>query len=207
MARSPAARWAVGFVSFYLGVGLITYFGFGSAQGGAVSNDFTGDVTITGSLDVGGNIVGGDLDVDSISRVGGDASITGTLDVDGNAAVGGSATVTGSATVGGHTIRDNGTVFELTSAASHSTTISSTAGSLVLKSQGVMGLQSTAGTYTIEVWTGTLRLGGSGGPVIARGTGTPEGNTTAPTGSMFLDTGGSLYFKESGSGNTGWVAK
>ena len=43
------------------------------------------------------------------------------------------------------------------------------------------------------------------------GTGTPESAVTAAVGSLFLRTDGgastSLYVKESGSGNTGWVAK
>ena len=43
------------------------------------------------------------------------------------------------------------------------------------------------------------------------GTGTPEGNITAPVGSLYtrVDGGASttLYIKESGSGNTGWIAK
>jgi hypothetical protein len=49
------------------------------------------------------------------------------------------------------------------------------------------------------------------GPIIRAGSGTPEGAVTAPVGSMFLRSDGgagtSLYIKESGSGNTGWVAK
>lgn len=43
------------------------------------------------------------------------------------------------------------------------------------------------------------------------GTGTPEGAVTAPVGSLYLRTDGgaltSLYVKESGTGNTGWVGK
>lgn len=43
------------------------------------------------------------------------------------------------------------------------------------------------------------------------GSGTPEGVVTAPVGSLFSRTDGgsgtSLYVKESGTGNTGWVAK
>ena len=46
---------------------------------------------------------------------------------------------------------------------------------------------------------------------IHSGTGTPEGAVTASTGSVFLRTDGgantTLYVKESGTGNTGWVAK
>jgi len=48
-------------------------------------------------------------------------------------------------------------------------------------------------------------------PYLFTGTGTPEGVVTANIGSLFLrqDGGASttLYVKESGTGNTGWVAK
>lgn len=44
-----------------------------------------------------------------------------------------------------------------------------------------------------------------------RGSGTPEGVVTAPVGSSYLRSDGgtstTLYVKESGTGNTGWVAK
>ena len=43
------------------------------------------------------------------------------------------------------------------------------------------------------------------------GTGSPEGALVAPIGSLYVDTAGStgttLYIKEAGTGNTGWVAK
>jgi len=43
------------------------------------------------------------------------------------------------------------------------------------------------------------------------GEGTPEGAVTAPVGSLWTRTDGgantTLYVKESGTGNTGWVAK
>jgi hypothetical protein len=52
---------------------------------------------------------------------------------------------------------------------------------------------------------------GAGGPIWTSGAGTPEGAVTAPVGSLFTRTDGgagtTLYVKESGSGNTGWVAK
>ncbi|KPK09546.1 MAG: hypothetical protein AMS20_00035 [Gemmatimonas sp. SG8_28] len=48
-------------------------------------------------------------------------------------------------------------------------------------------------------------------PRIFWGTGTPEGSVTGEIGDLFLRTDGgtdtTLYVKESGSGNTGWVAK
>ena len=52
---------------------------------------------------------------------------------------------------------------------------------------------------------------GGGGPVWTSGAGSPEGAMTGAVGSMFTRTDGgagtTLYIKESGSGNTGWVAK
>lgn len=51
----------------------------------------------------------------------------------------------------------------------------------------------------------------SGSVTISAGAGTPEGAITANPGSLFLRSdggaGASLYVKESGAGNTGWVAK
>ncbi|SPA24589.1 hypothetical protein CBM2637_A150042 [Cupriavidus taiwanensis] len=52
---------------------------------------------------------------------------------------------------------------------------------------------------------------GGGTPIWTSGAGTPEGVVTAPVGSMYTRTDGgaatTLYVKESGIGNTGWVAK
>jgi hypothetical protein len=51
----------------------------------------------------------------------------------------------------------------------------------------------------------------SGNVLWRTGAGTPEGAVTAPVGSMYTDTTGgagtTLYVKESGAGNTGWVGK
>ena len=53
--------------------------------------------------------------------------------------------------------------------------------------------------------------GPSGTPAWTFGTGTPEGVVTAPVGALFTRADGgagtALYVKESGTGNTGWVAK
>ncbi|MEJ2070464.1 MAG: hypothetical protein P8X58_08675, partial [Syntrophobacterales bacterium] len=53
--------------------------------------------------------------------------------------------------------------------------------------------------------------GGQNLPFLVRGSGSPEDVISAPVGSLFLRSDGSanttLYIKESGSGNTGWVAK
>ena len=55
-----------------------------------------------------------------------------------------------------------------------------------------------------------LRIGGPSGPLVASGSGSPEGVLTAPVGSRYLRTdgvGGTVeYRKETGTGNTGWVS-
>ena len=52
---------------------------------------------------------------------------------------------------------------------------------------------------------------GAGTAIWTSGAGTPEGSVTAPVGSLYTRTDGGaatvLYIKETGSGNTGWVAK
>lgn len=64
------------------------------------------------------------------------------------------------------------------------------------------------GSSDVRFVDGTIRLGGSSGPVIKQGSGTPEGVVTATMGSLFLraDTG-DWYQKKTGSGNTGWILK
>lgn len=59
-------------------------------------------------------------------------------------------------------------------------------------------------------YASTVSVGGTAATIFS-GTGTPEAAVTAPVGSIFLRTDGgaatSLYVKETGSGNTGWVGK
>jgi hypothetical protein len=56
-----------------------------------------------------------------------------------------------------------------------------------------------------------IRLGAEDTAFIAHGTGSPEDNLSATVGSTFHRTDGgastSFYVKESGTGNTGWIAK
>lgn len=76
----------------------------------------------------------------------------------------------------------------------------------------VRGSANTSGLVDI----GAVGSGGQSGVrlgtsiVVLSGNGTPEGAVTAPVGSMFLRGNGAagtvVYFKETGSGNTGWVA-
>ncbi len=43
------------------------------------------------------------------------------------------------------------------------------------------------------------------GPGVYSGDGTPEGNQTAAPGSLYLDDDGDIWYKKTGTGNTGWV--
>jgi parallel beta-helix repeat protein len=67
------------------------------------------------------------------------------------------------------------------------------------------------GDQTTPMVLKNFKLVNSAGSEVHTGTGSPEGVVTAPIGSLFLRQNGgagtSLYVKESGVGNTGWVAK
>ena len=68
----------------------------------------------------------------------------------------------------------------------------------------------TAAFRWLRVYATEFRPG-AGAVIWTSGAGTPEGAVTAPVGSMYTSTNGgagtTLYVKESGTGNTGWVAK
>jgi hypothetical protein len=72
------------------------------------------------------------------------------------------------------------------------------------------GLDKGAGTINIK-GNSALAISLNGGSGVFFGAGTPEGVVTASVGSTFQRSDGgaatSLYVKESGTGNTGWVAK
>jgi hypothetical protein len=65
-------------------------------------------------------------------------------------------------------------------------------------------------TRFANVYANKIRPG-AGTVIWTADAGTPEGSVTAPVGSLYTRTDGgagtTLYVKESGSGNTGWVAK
>jgi hypothetical protein len=67
------------------------------------------------------------------------------------------------------------------------------------------------GTTRMVVDDNGIRAGGTSAPYIRSGAGTPEGAVTGIVGSVYLRNDGgagtTLYIKESGTGNTGWVAK
>jgi hypothetical protein len=96
--------------------------------------------------------------------------------------------------------------------------IHATAGDVILNSTSgntCIGTTTSPGTKLHVVGnasvTGSVAVGGATGPTWTAGTGSPEGVVTAPVGSLFSRTDGgagtSFYVKESGTGNTGWVAK
>lgn len=78
---------------------------------------------------------------------------------------------------------------------------------------GTLQVVNDAGTTVI--WelsdAGVIGVGATGSATIRKGAGSPEGVVTAVVGSLFLRTDGgattTLYVKESGASNTGWVAK
>jgi hypothetical protein len=89
---------------------------------------------------------------------------------------------------------------------------------LVLNSVGQLypGSDNTQdfGTTSVRwanVYSTQFRPGSSGSVIWTSGAGTPEGVVTAVVGSLYTRTNGgagsTLYVKESGTGNTGWVAK
>ena len=96
------------------------------------------------------------------------------------------------------------------------------AGELYLRSYGG-GIYFQTGGVNNRAWfdnTGNLNFNAglgldfsatSSGMVWRTGTGTPEGSVTASVGSLYTRSDGgastTLYVKESGTGNTGWVAK
>jgi len=67
------------------------------------------------------------------------------------------------------------------------------------------------GDNTVVLGNGEVERIKLGAIYIITGSGTPEGAVTAPVGSLFTRTDGgastTLYVKESGTSNTGWVAK
>lgn len=83
---------------------------------------------------------------------------------------------------------------------------------------GFGGRYSFAGGGDFTVGVGNVVIGTSGkgvtlpsGITWTSGSGSPEGVVTAPVGSLYSRSDGglltSLYVKESGSGNTGWIGK
>jgi hypothetical protein len=66
--------------------------------------------------------------------------------------------------------------------------------------------------FPLRIESGALAFGATGVmPALYTGAGSPEGVVTADTGSIYLNRSGgasvTFYVKETGAGNTGWIAK
>jgi len=81
------------------------------------------------------------------------------------------------------------------------------AGGAMMINSGTGGSYLTLRNYGVKLQD----QAGANEIIIRQGLNTPEGAFAAPVGSLFLRTNGgagtTLYVKESGTGNTGWVAK
>lgn len=85
--------------------------------------------------------------------------------------------------------------------------------SVITWTPSYVGILNTAPDHALDV-TGDIELSGEillGTIKVLKGSGSPESVVTAPVGSIYLRTDGgastTLYVKESGTGNTGWIAK
>jgi hypothetical protein len=171
----------------------------------------TRTMDIVGTLACSGNsFVGGDLDVTGNAVVHGDVDATGhfvTADHINGGVITGTSLVGPLATAAQPNITSVGTLSSL------GVTGTITAGTVSATTLG--GTLSTAaqtnitsvGTLSSLAVSGNVNIGT---PLAASGSGTPEGVKTAPVGSIYMRTDGSsgtsFYVKESGSGNTGWIA-
>ena len=79
----------------------------------------------------------------------------------------------------------------------------------VLELNRTTGLNDYASTFSaVQTFSSGIKVGTAS---YLNGAGSPEGVVTAPIGSLYTRTDGgagtTLYVKESGTGNTGWIAK
>ena len=75
---------------------------------------------------------------------------------------------------------------------------------LLFRSEGLAKGQIYINSSSVRYYTTTTAF-------LTSGTGSPSGNVSAPPGSLYTNlnggAGATLFVKESGSGNTGWIAK
>jgi len=122
------------------------------------------------------------------------------LDLDGSLSVGGNLTAAANVAAG------NSFYFPNSSLLMYATSASDTGNAYTFTDHGGSNLR--------QIKARSVDMGSTVGGTLVflrTGTGSPEGVLTAPVGSLYLDQSGSagttLYVKESGTGNTGWVGK
>lgn len=156
------------------------------------------DFQVSGDTD--DNLIYADASTD---RVGiGRNNPAAKLDVEGAAIIRGNVTNTGAFIAGANVSAPSADAFVYRSADNTLALGTANAARLTINS---------AGDATLNTAASKIVFGGNGDVIIRAGADTPEGAITAPVGSLFLRTNGgantTLYVKESGAGNTGWVAK
>lgn len=166
------------------GAGRFLYLGNTGSNYGCIT-DTSGAISIGGTNAIGGAMTTEALRVDPNTQA---VQVFGTLTVSGATA---SIAASGTTTVGNLTAGGNFTV---------------NSGSTV-----TIGSSTTFSNGNTTTFSGPLAIGTGSAPSLRSGTGTPEGTVTAPPGSLYLNTAGgagtSLYVKQSGTGNTGWIGK
>lgn len=149
------------------------------------------------------------------------SSLSGTVDATGGnrTATGVSSSVTASRSAGANNVTNKAGLFTASGGQVNIALETTDGNSYLAATSGNVSIGvASAGTQSAKLHvsgdvlaTSGFRCGSSSGPTITSGTGSPESAVTAPVGSLFLRTDGgagtSLYVKESGAGNTGWVGK
>ena len=175
------------------------------ATGHFVTADHINGGVITGTSLVGPLATAAQPNVTSVGTLG-SLAVTGTATANTFSAT----TLTGTLSTAAQTnVTSLGTLSSLT--VTGDITIDSTT-LKVDSANNRVGIVKGTPTESLDV-TGNIKTTGDmmlANTLVSTGTGTPEGVKTAPVGSIFLRTNGaagtSMYIKESGSGNTGWVA-
>jgi hypothetical protein len=98
---------------------------------------------------------------------------------------------------------------DLTLASGDSTGAGTSAVIISTPAAGSTGTTTRAAAERVRISSAGIQI--NSGPIWSSGTGSPEGAVTAGVGSIYTRTDGgastTLYVKESGTGNTGWIAK
>lgn len=191
-------------------------------QGGATKKVSVANLTAGRTVSMAGLIANtSTLVADSAtSRVGiGTASPTVMCQI-GDSATRGVAVVYGTAASNPIVALDNTnqasgrrwTMYSGASAAGNMDFVDSTSGGVfAMTIDSTWNIQAVTGNFILSTANKGIQFSGNGNVIWRCGSGTPEGALTAPVGSLFTRTDGgagtTLYVKESGTGNTGWVAK